>query len=178
MTLSVACVGAGYFSRFHLDSWQRMPRARLVAVCDRDIGKAEATGLAAYSDLAAMLAAERPDLLDIILPPVAQAEAIRTALAHGVGHIICQKPFCRSLEEAQAIVREAARHGVTLVVHENFRFQPWYRAMRDAISGGAIGTPLQATFRLRPGDGQGPEAYLDRQPYFQTIHHVPSGLSY
>ncbi len=25
------------------------------------------------------------------------------------------------------------------------------------------------TFRLRPGDGQGPGAYLDRQPYFQTM---------
>ena len=26
-----------------------------------------------------------------------------------------------------------------------------------------------ATFRLRPGDGQGPRAYLDRQPYFQAM---------
>ncbi len=25
------------------------------------------------------------------------------------------------------------------------------------------------TFRLRPGDGQGPDAYLDRQPYFRTM---------
>ncbi len=28
---------------------------------------------------------------------------------------------------------------------------------------------MQAICRLRPGDGQGPEAYLDRQPYFQTM---------
>ena len=28
---------------------------------------------------------------------------------------------------------------------------------------------LNATFRLRPGDGQGPRAYLDRQPYFQQM---------
>ena len=28
---------------------------------------------------------------------------------------------------------------------------------------------MQASFRLRPGDGQGRSAYLDRQPYFQTM---------
>lgn len=27
----------------------------------------------------------------------------------------------------------------------------------------------QVTFRLRPGDGKGPDAYLERQPYFQTM---------
>ena len=32
-----------------------------------------------------------------------------------------------------------------------------------------LGDVLQTTFRLRPGDGQGPKAYLDRQPYFQKM---------
>ncbi|MEM8804272.1 MAG: Gfo/Idh/MocA family oxidoreductase [Pseudomonadota bacterium] len=59
--------------------------------------------------------------------------------------------------------------GVPLVVHENFRFQPWYRSIKQAILNGAVGDPLQLTFRLRPGDGQGADAYLDRQPYFQTM---------
>ena len=58
---------------------------------------------------------------------------------------------------------------IRLIVHENFRFQPWYRAMHSAIARGDIGNVLQTTFRLRPGDGQGPAAYLDRQPYFQKM---------
>jgi len=58
---------------------------------------------------------------------------------------------------------------VPLVVHENFRFQPWYRVMKALIDAGEIGDLLQITFRLRPGDGQGPDAYLDRQPYFQKM---------
>jgi predicted dehydrogenase len=55
------------------------------------------------------------------------------------------------------------------VVHENFRFQPWHREARRLLRAGALGEPYQVSFRLRPGDGQGPEAYLDRQPYFQTM---------
>ena len=41
--------------------------------------------------------------------------------------------------------------------------------MHREIEDGTIGHVLQATFRLRPGDGQGPDAYLDRQPYFQKM---------
>ncbi len=48
-------------------------------------------------------------------------------------------------------------------------FQPWYRVMKQAMERGDIGQVQQLTFRLRPGDGQGPRAYLDRQPYFQTM---------
>lgn len=167
--LKVACVGAGYFSQFHYDSWARMDRVTLVASCNRDIEKAKATGLPAYSDLGEMLAEQKPDLLDIILPPEIHARTIRAALAAEMRWIICQKPFCQSLEEAQIITAEAEAAGATIIVHENFRFQPWYRAIKTALDRGALGELHQATFRLRPGDGQGPEAYLARQPYFQKM---------
>ena len=67
------------------------------------------------------------------------------------------------------MVALAAQADATLIVHENFRFQPWYRVLKTALDAGRIGDVHQMTFRLRPGDGQGPEAYLDRQPYFQQM---------
>lgn len=167
--IRVACLGAGYFSQFHYAAWARMDEADCVATCDRDLEAAQVTGLPAYEDLAAMLAAARPDLLDIIVPPDGHRAAIETALAAGVRTIICQKPFCHDLAEAEAITAAAEAAGALLVVHDNFRFMPWYRLMKSVLDEGCLGTPLQATFRLRPGDGQGPRAYLDRQPYFQTM---------
>ena len=167
--LKVACIGAGYFSQFHYGSWARMDRVNLVASCNRDIDRARATGLPAYSDLGTMLAEQDPDLLDIILPPEAHAETIRAALDAGIKWLICQKPFCRDLAEAEQITAEAEAVGAVIVVHENFRFQPWYRVIKRALDRGDIGQVQQVTFRLRPGDGQGPDAYLARQPYFQTM---------
>ncbi|EAQ45342.1 probable NADH-dependent dyhydrogenase [Roseobacter sp. MED193] len=167
--IKVACVGAGYFSQFHYASWARMENVTLVGSCNRGIEKARATGLAAYDDLAQMLVETAPDLLDIILPPVAHAACIRMALAAGVKTMICQKPFCRDLSEAREMVSLAKAQGARIIVHENFRFQPWYRAMKQALMRSDIGTVQQLTFRLRPGDGQGPKAYLARQPYFQTM---------
>ncbi|MBW4708968.1 Gfo/Idh/MocA family oxidoreductase [Roseobacter sp. YSTF-M11] len=167
--LCVACLGAGYFSQFHYDAWARISDATLVGSADHDLAAARATGLPAFETLGDMLADTSPDILDIILPPAAHLEAITAALAAGVQTIICQKPFCRDLEEATGVTEHAERAGANLIVHENFRFMPWYRAIKTAIDAGRIGTPLQAGFRLRPGDGQGPRAYLDRQPYFQQM---------
>ena len=167
--IKVACLGAGYFSQFHIGSWQRIAEVDLVGVCDRDMDKAQATGLPAFDDLSTMLVTTPPDVLDVILPPKAQAQAIEIAITAGVRKIICQKPFCASYEEAQEINQLAKTAGATLIIHENFRFQPWYRAIKAALDQNLIGDVLQATFRLRPGDGQGPEAYLDRQPYFRDM---------
>jgi predicted dehydrogenase len=124
-----------------------------VAACDLDLSRARATGLAAYDSLSEMLSEVRPDILDIVVPPGTHRLAITTALAAGVPTIICQKPFCRDLAEAEAMVTAAEAAGARLIVHENFRFMPWYRCIRDQLAAGRIGTPLQATFRLRPGDG-------------------------
>jgi predicted dehydrogenase len=67
------------------------------------------------------------------------------------------------------MVQIAKDAGITFVAHENFRFQPWYREARRLIEAGVLGEIHNIGFRLRPGDGQGPRAYLERQPYFQAM---------
>ncbi|MEL7429549.1 MAG: Gfo/Idh/MocA family oxidoreductase, partial [Pseudomonadota bacterium] len=167
--LRVACVGTGYFSRFHLDAWRRIDPVELVGATDRDLARAQATGLPAFENPETMLEATRPDLVDLVVPPSEHLALVRTCIAGGTTTIICQKPFCQNLDEARVAVQAAERAGVQLIVHENFRFQPWYRKMKEAIEEGLLGELHQFTFRLRTGDGQGKEAYLSRQPYFQTM---------
>lgn len=169
MTFRVACLGAGFFSQFHHDGWRRLQDAQLIGVADHDLGKATATGHPAFNDLQQMLETTQPDILDVIVPPTAHADAISVAVKFDLKLIICQKPFCTSLTEARAMTALAKANGIHLIVHENFRFQPWFRTIKLAIQDGVVGEPMQATFRLRPGDGQGPNAYLERQPYFQTM---------
>ena len=147
--------------------------APLAAICNRHLDAAEQ--LAArygvprrYADVERMLDAERPTLVDVVLPPVAQEPAVRAALARGIP-TICQKPFGIDLAQAEAMTALAEAAGVPLVVHENFRFAPWFRECRRLIDAGFFGRVHGVAFRLRPGDGQGPDAYLDRQPYFRQM---------
>ena len=53
-------------------------------------------------------------------------------------------------------------------MHDNFRFQPWYQEIKRLLDTQCLGQLYEIQFNFRPGDGQGPKAYLDRQPYFQT----------
>ena len=167
--LKVACIGAGYFSKFHYEAWARIEETQLIASVNRDIKKARATNLYAFDNVEAMLREIQPNIVDIITPPSTHFEYIRLAMAAKPKVIICQKPFCENLEEAKQAIALSEASGVPIVVHENFRFQPWYRTIHSYIEAGHIGDVQQLTFRLRPGDGQGPRAYLDRQPYFQKM---------
>ncbi len=167
--LRVGCVGAGYFSRFHYDAWSRLDEVVAVASVDQDISSAKATGLTAYTAISDMLSEQDLDVIDIITPPPTHLDFISKALEYRPKAIICQKPFCENIDQARVASNLAERAGIPLIVHENFRFQPWYRAIKAAIDEGRVGDLLQMTFRLRPGDGQGPKAYLDRQPYFQKM---------
>lgn len=176
--LRVALIGAGYFSRFHADGWLRSPDAALVGIADLDPARASAlaedvagpdTALTTEADAEALIARTSPDIIDIAAPPAAHATLIDLALRSDARAIICQKPFCGSLAAARVAVERIEAAGRLCIVHENFRFQPWYRRIRAELDAGTLGQIYQASFRIRPGDGQGPEAYLARQPYFQQM---------
>lgn len=173
MSLRVALVGCGFFGRFQAEAWARIEDATLVALADVDMARARALAdrlgvPEVHRDVGAMLAAVHPDLLDIATPEASHATLIAEAAARRIA-VVCQKPLAPSLAEAGAMVATAEAAGVPFLVHENFRFQPWYREARRLLDAGVLGALHSLTFRLRPGDGQGPRAYLDRQPYFQTL---------
>ncbi len=173
MTLRIAVAGAGYFTQFQLDGWRRIPGVEIAAISNRDESKAHALaerfGIPkVYGSAADMVERERPGLFDIVTPPVTHLDYVGVAARHGIP-VICQKPFGRSHAEAVAIEALARNAGITLAVHENFRFMPHFREARRWIDAGRLGEPHSIAFRLRPGDGQGPRAYLERQPYFQGM---------
>lgn len=169
--LKGVCIGAGYFSRFQYEAWNRIPEVTLAAMSNRhqERGRAVQRELAVprlYTDYRGMFDAEKPDFVDVITPPASHAEICSEAGRRGI-HIICQKPLAPSHAEAEAIVAEAERNRVRFMVHENFRFQPWHRELKRRIESGAIGDLFSINFRTRQGDGWGENAYIPRQPYFR-----------
>ena len=125
------CIGAGYFSHFQYEAWQRIGEVQITAFCNSNADRAktirEEFGITNhYTDYRKMLEREKPDFVDVITPPRTHLEMCKFAANLGI-HIICQKPLAPTLAEAQQIVECTSRAGVRFMVHENFRFQPWHR---------------------------------------------------
>jgi D-apiose dehydrogenase len=114
--------------------------------------------------------AERPDFIDIVTRPESHLELTRTAADAGVA-VICQKPMAPTPEECLAMIEYCERAGVRLIVHENWRWQPWYREARRLLDAGVIGRPFQLGFTIRTGDGRGGDPY-QVQPYFRTMKRL------
>jgi D-apiose dehydrogenase len=169
----IAVIGAGYFSQFHLRGWAQCDNAEVVAICDSDANRAKAMAAqydvpGAFRDLTTLLDSVKIDVLDVVTPPPTHAAIIRLSVARGI-RIICQKPFSAHYQQALELTQLAESAGVDLVIHENFRFMPWYREAKRLIEALKLGHLHSIMFRLRPGDGQGSDAYLNRQPYFQKM---------
>lgn len=139
----------------------------LVAACDPDLDRARAAAPRAYASAEKMLDSERLDFVDIATRPDTHLELARLAFTRKLA-VICQKPMAPTLESSVTMAREAEAARVRLMIHENWRFQPWYRVVRTCILRGDLGDPLTYCFRIRKNDGAGAEPYR-LQPYFRQM---------
>jgi predicted dehydrogenase/kynurenine formamidase len=167
-------IGTGYFSDFHLDAWQRTPNVEIVSVCDLNRGKAQQAadkyGIpAVFSHIQLALKQDDLDFVDIATPPTGRLEIVRQVVERGLP-MICQKPLAQNYSEARQIINLVLASQQNFMVHENFRFQPWYREIKQLLDCGTIGNRLHTIhMRTRMGDGWGDDAYLSRQPYFREM---------
>ncbi|HWL55451.1 MAG TPA: Gfo/Idh/MocA family oxidoreductase [Paracoccus sp. (in: a-proteobacteria)] len=160
-----ALIGCGFFAQNQLHGWQGV--AEIVALCDRDPTRLAETAARfgitrTYRDAAEMFADGGFDFVDIATTVASHRPLVEMAAQAGV-HIICQKPFAETMEDARAMVAAADQAGVTLMVHENFRWQSPIRAAIEAVRGGAIGTPFFARVSFRSGYD-----VFSGQPYLAT----------
>ena len=174
MKLRGIAIGAGYFSQFQHEAWSRIPEVQILSVVSRNLDRARETAAkfnlphaAAWAELPALLDATKPDFIDIITPPETHLELVKLAAARGIA-VICQKPLAPTWDEAVAVVAEAKRAGLRFLVHENWRWQPWYREMKRQLDAGVLGELFSISIRMRMGDGWPEDAYLARQPFFRT----------
>lgn len=150
-------VGCGAMAKGWIEALTTAPelagRVELVGLCDLDIAAAERMRAAFLldvqvgSDLDAMLAALRPDILLDVVIPAARHGVVTAGLAHGC-HVLSEKPMAASLAEAEDLVRKARAAGRIHAVTQNRRYVPGVRRIREAIGSGLLGqlTELHADF--------------------------------
>ncbi len=141
--LRVGVVGCGYWGPNLVRNFARHPEAKVQAVCDKDLKRAERTGneyrVPTVTDRAEALFEDgKLDLVVVATPTATHFPLAKTALEAGK-HVLVMKPLTSSAEEAEELADIAARKGVLLAVDHTFVFTPAVRKMRNLVSSGELG---------------------------------------
>ena len=127
--LRVGVVGVGHLGSRHAQIYADMRGVRLAGVCDIRPERAETLarrlGCQAYADFRELLG--QVDALSLAVPTSDHAAIALPCLKQGV-HMLIEKPLARTLAEADALIRAAARHRCVLQVGHVERFNAAIRA--------------------------------------------------
>jgi predicted dehydrogenase len=162
--VNVAVVGLGFMGVTHIKSYQQIPGARLVAVCDAvrlpvngvlgsaggNIGDQNAVNLGrdikAYRDFDELLADPEVELIDLCVPTPLHAPQAIAALRAGK-HVICEKPLARNPAIAREIVQAAKRAKGFFMPAMCMRFWPGWAWLKELAAKKTYGKILAARFR-------------------------------
>lgn len=120
----------------HLGVYKGMKDIELVALCDIRMGMLEkkAAGLSArlYADIDEMLAAEKPDMVDICTPTYLHVEMAIKAMEAGA-HVLSEKPMALNGKEADLLLDAIKRTGKRYMTAQVVRFMNAYVYLRGLI---------------------------------------------
>jgi predicted dehydrogenase len=165
--LRIALIGCGRIAFQHARGFRGHPEARIVALCNRTVSKAEQLAreerledVHLYARWEEMLDREPLDAVSIILPDQEHDAVLREALERGL-HVLCEKPLALTGARADRLAALARRSGVTHGVRLHLRSLPAYRYIRDWIERGGLGRPFHARMRLCVERLSNPEVELE-----------------
>jgi predicted dehydrogenase len=139
----VGILGYGAIGHEHNRAIQAVDGLELAAVCDTNperiaAARSLAPDVASHADGAALLADDTVDLVVVSTWPSTHAEWALAALRAGK-HVVVEKPFCLTTDEADEMVAQAAAGDRTLAVYQNRRWDADYLALKRIVRSGAIG---------------------------------------
>ncbi|MFB9527632.1 Gfo/Idh/MocA family protein [Nonomuraea roseola] len=135
--LRVGIVGAGIMGRGHAEVLSAHPDVEITAVSRRPLEHAEsATVHADYRDL---LASGTVDAVSITTPDHLHADVMVAAARAGV-HILVEKPFTTTVEDADRAVAAIRQAGVVAMCLFNHRWVPAYAQAKEQMA--LVGEPV------------------------------------
>jgi predicted dehydrogenase len=152
--LRAAVIGLGMMGANHARVLNELSGVDLVGVADTapEAVRRATSGFTArgYADAAALLAAERPDLVVVAVPTSLHLPATLEALDAGA-HVLVEKPIAADRTEAEQMIAAAERAGRILTVGHIERFNPAIRELSRRLNDGELGRVFQVrASRLGP----------------------------
>ena len=189
----IGLIGAGQRGQQHLENYQQVPGAEIVAVAD--INESLARSVAArfdiphvYTDYRELLRRDDLEAVDICLHNNLHRPVAVAAMQAGM-HVYCEKPMAGSYADAKIMYETAQALGRKLAIQLYTLFRPETRAAKLLIDEGCLGELYHARstgFRRRGRpyvDGYGTPTFVQKRHaaggalYDMGVYHI-AGLLY
>ena len=139
--------GSFSMGKFHAEAVGKTPGLELTAICEIDEARRktaheefpQATLCASVDEL---IKSKQVDAAVIVTPHNTHAPIALDLLNAGVG-VVCEKPFCITVDEATQMIDAARKHNVLLTAFHNRRWDADYLAIKDIIAKGLLGDVFQ-----------------------------------
>lgn len=169
--LHIGLIGCGFIAPTHLAAWQKIEDVEVVALCDSSRIRAESLARKSgirpvYDDYLEMFEKENLQIADIAAPIDAHVPIALAAAQKGL-HVLCQKPFAPSMADAEKAVAACRAADVRLMIHQNFRFQPFAQHLYKMLSNATLGKIFYARIFHRLF------FEVDKLPVAQLGHNTP-----
>jgi predicted dehydrogenase len=156
----------------HATAARMVPDVEIAAVASPTPGKAgrfaHEHGIPHYfEDYRELLKLRDIQLVTLALPNHLHAQACLDAAAAGK-HVVCEKPLCRTLEEADRMIASCRQAGVLLMYAEELCFAPKYLRAKQLVDEGALGQ----VFLVK----QSEEHFGPHTPWFWDVNQSGGGV--
>lgn len=140
--------------------WKAAPNVEVVAVADDNksalAGAVDRTGAGkSYHDYREMLDKEKLDIVSISQRWIDKHHEMVLAAAERGCHIYMEKPFCRTLKEADEMVDACEMRHLKLAIAHGNRYTPQLQIAKKLIKDGEIGNVLEIRARGKEDSRRG-----------------------
>lgn len=173
----IAVMGLGNYGQGWAYVAAKNPNVELVAVIDRSQDALNAVDLSAgkYTDIDAAIQETRPDAVILVVPPRLHIPLAKKLAEKNIA-ILCEKPICEELSEAEEFLAVCEAENKVCCIAENFRYRPVMRQAKKLLLEGAVGKIVRVNCRYVSCHPDASNAYHGalKHPLLcdVTVHHL------
>ncbi|MEI7904196.1 MAG: Gfo/Idh/MocA family oxidoreductase [Candidatus Firestonebacteria bacterium] len=135
----VGIIGCGKMGFKHYECFRRINGVKIQGLFDLDKNKCgDFRGAKTYENTSDLI--KDCDIVDICTPTHSHKDLILESIKQKK-HVFVEKPLCRTMEEANEILKEAKKRKSKIMVGHILRYYNQYSAIKKLIDSKAAGTP-------------------------------------
>ena len=171
--VKVGIIGSQFEADIHAESFKILPdEAEVVAVASPTPGNAAKLAKKfnipnAYTDYREMLKQQDIEMVTITAPNRLHCQ-MTVDIANSGKHVVCEKPLCMTLEEADVMIDTCKKQGVLLMYAEELYFTPKYVKAKEMADQGAFGNVYEVK--------QSEKHFGPHAPWFWDVNQSGGGV--